>query len=67
MKSLAVFLLFLSFIPGLASAQRITVKGNRFQVGGKEIWISGETRPGRAGTSSATSLTLLGGERTSAS
>ena len=40
MRSLAIFLLFVSLVPGLASAQCITVKGNRFQVDGKEIWIS---------------------------
>ena len=45
MKTLAVFLLFVSFVPGLASAQRITVKGKRFQVDGKEIWISGANTP----------------------
>ena len=45
MKPLAFFLLFVSLVPGLASAQRIAVKGNRFQADGKEIWISGANTP----------------------
>ena len=45
MKPLAFVLLVLSLAPSLASAQRITVKGNRFQVDGKEIWISGANTP----------------------
>jgi hypothetical protein len=45
MKAFAFVLLFVSFAPSLASAQRITVKGNRFQVDGKEIWISGANTP----------------------
>ena len=39
------FLLFVGLVPSLASAQRITVKGNRFEVDGKEIWISGANTP----------------------
>jgi hypothetical protein len=45
MKAAAFSLLFLGFVPGLASAQRITVKGNRFEVGGNPIWISGANTP----------------------
>jgi hypothetical protein len=45
MKPLAFVLLFVSLAPSLASAQRITLKGNRFQVAGKEIWISGANTP----------------------
>ena len=45
MKSLTFFLLFDSLVPSSASAQRITVKGNQFQVYGKEIWISGANTP----------------------
>jgi hypothetical protein len=45
MKPLAVLLLFVSLVRGLASAQRIAVKGNRFQVGGKDIWKSGAKHP----------------------
>jgi hypothetical protein len=45
MKPFAFVLLFVSLATNLASAQRITTKGNRFQVDGKEIWISGANTP----------------------
>ncbi len=45
MKPLAIVLLLVGLAPDLASAQRITVKGNRFQRDGKEIWISGANTP----------------------
>ena len=44
MKTFTFFLLFI-LAPSLASAQRITVKGNQFQVDGKEIWILGANTP----------------------
>ena len=44
MKTFTFFLLFI-LAASLASAQRITVKGNQFQVDGKRIWISGANTP----------------------
>ncbi len=44
MKTFAFFLLVI-LATSLASAQRITVKGNQFQVDGKRIWISGANTP----------------------
>jgi hypothetical protein len=45
MKRLASLLLLVSVLPGVASAQRISVKGNRFLVDGREVWISGANTP----------------------
>ena len=44
MKTFTFFLLVI-LAASLVSAQRITVKGNQFQVDGKRIWISGANTP----------------------